>query len=403
MQQHSHQMARLALVVAPRRATRTGLVSLVISRQNPKQVTDPIGVVAPGEFKVPVSAVRPKHFSLLATRPLGWPLASTGDVWASEDFRSTTAHSPPTFDPWDPLAPDQKDVQETKIFHPQTDPWNPQIAEEGAVGTEYSSAANAILDFWDPVFVGPDDAIAITSDWSADIALSEFSPHARENPYELRLYIPTAEHHAQRRSRWLVGLLDIPTAPRRQSCLALFEQLFETYPHSATFSRLSDLALEGASADDLWLAYELRQIWNATPQWWCFRTARLSSPTPAMDGESLMSWSRALTFVARRPGLPAEVIIEPDWLLDWYELQYGDPLYWRFVDYAAARVDAYAAGDLDMPNTHRRARPKLSRLSIDGLVLGNSSRTGTLVRTLADSLTFTHFEAESLSAARVKA
>jgi hypothetical protein len=124
---------------------------------------------------------------------------------------------------------------------------------------------------------------------------------------------------------------------------------------------------------------------------------------PALDGPSLMSWSRALKFIAGRPGLPAEVIIEPDWLLDWYELQYGDPLYWRFVDYAAARVDAYAAGDLDMPNTHRRARPHFSLLSVDGLALGSSSRTGTLVRSLTDSLTFTHFEAGALSAASVKA
>ena len=296
-----------------------------------------------------VSAVRLKHFSLRAARPLGWPLVSAGDVWASDDFRPSAAPSSRTFDPWEPLASAQKDAQGTKDLNPQKDSWDPQIAEDTAAGTEHSSTANPNPDFWDPVFVGPENAIAIASDWSANIALSEFSPHVRENPFELRLHIPTAEHHAQRRSRWLVGLLDIPTTTRRRGFVALFEQLFETYPHSATFSRLADLALEGTSADDLWLAYELRQIWNATPQWWCFRNARLTSPMPALDGPSLMSWSRALTFIARRPGLPAEVIIEPDWLLDWYELQYGDPLYWRFVDYAAARVDAYAAHSAPRP------------------------------------------------------
>lgn len=355
-------------------------------------------------MQVPASAVRLKHFSLRVTRPLGWSLVSAGDVWASEDFHPAGAPPLPTFDPWDPLVSVRKDALRAKDLDPPIEtPWNPQIAEERAVGREYSSTVNTNPDFWDPLFVCPENAIAIASDWSADIALSEFSPHARENPFELRLYIPTAEHHAQRRSRWLVGLLDIPTAWRRQSFLALFEQLFESYPHSATFSRLADLALEGTSGDDLWLAYELKQIWNANPQWWCFRTARLANPIPALDGQNLMSWSRALTFIDRRPGLPPEGIIEPDWLLDWYDLQYGDPLYWRFLDYAVARIDAYAAGDLDMPNSNRRARTNFSPLSIDGLEIGKSSRTGTLVRSLADSLTFTHVETETLSAASVKA
>jgi hypothetical protein len=77
------------------------------------------------------------------------------------------------------------------------------------------------------------------------------------------------------------------------------------------------------------------------------------------------------------------------------ELSIGDPLYWRFIDYAEARIEAFAAGTLDSPVPPRRHVGSRPAVTIDGFdIFDNFSRTGLLYRAETESfaLSATHSE-----------
>jgi hypothetical protein len=181
-------------------------------------------------------------------------------------------------------------------------------------------------------------------------------------------------------------LLDIPQAKRRRDFERQFSELFTVYPHAATFSALADLALEGAHADDLWCAFELKEIWASSPAWWSMRRRGSRQPLTPDSGRSILGWARAHRFIVDRKGLPADVIIENDWYDDWLELSIGDPLYWRFIDYAEARIEAFAAGTLESPVPPRRHVGSRPVVTIDGFDIFNSfSRTAVLYRAETES------------------
>src|SRR6202011_5429112 len=96
-------------------------------------------------------------------------------------------------------------------------------------------------------------------------------PHAAENPFRFDVRTPSSDDKASQRARWLASLLDLPQIERRRVFERRFSDLFTVYPHAATFSALADLALEGAVADDLWSAFELKEIWASSPLWWSMR------------------------------------------------------------------------------------------------------------------------------------
>jgi hypothetical protein len=84
-------------------------------------------------------------------------------------------------------------------------------------------------------------------------------------------------------------------------------------------------------------------------------------------------------------GIPPEQIIDQDWYDDWLNIPYGDPLYWRFIDYIDARIDSVDAGALDTPPTNRRSVSPIKDISIDGFSpFNNFSRTSMLTRGYTD-------------------
>jgi hypothetical protein len=273
-------------------------------------------------------------------------LLGTASPWVLEDF----AAAPPgdnDFDPWDPVY----------IFRNL----DPRETEEHPI--EWSASE----DFWDPVPQNHTDVEAVSvSNWPTDILLPEFTPHAAENPFRLELRAPSSEDKAVQRARWLVSLLDLPQLQRRRTFERRFTELFTAYPHAATFSALADLALEGADADDLWCAFELKQLWASSPAWWSMRRRGSRQPLTPDSGTSMLGWSRSHRFILDRKGLPPEATIDPDWFDDWLELSIGDPLYWRFIDYAEARIEAFAAGALDSPVPPRRHIGSRPVVTIDG-------------------------------------
>jgi hypothetical protein len=319
---------------------------------------------SPEEFRLPTP--------LASARP-----PEIAAEWILEDFET----SPPRetdFDPWEPsfvfLVPHSQEAE----VHP--------------------SEELVLEDFWDPV---PPSHTAIqavsVSDWQTDILLPDFIPHAAENPFRLKLRAPSSEDKAVQRARWLVSLLDLPQLGRRRTFERRFSELFTHYPHAATFSALADLALEGADADDLWSAFELKEIWASSPSWWSMRRRGSRQPLTPDGGMSMLGWARSHRFIIDRRGLPPEAIIDPDWFDDWLELSIGDPLYWRFIDYAEARIEAFASGTLDPPVPPRRNVPSRPTVTIDGFDIFDSfSRTAHLFRGETESWAITASHSEDV-------
>jgi hypothetical protein len=317
----------------------------------------------------------PEKLALSATLALAHP-PETASQWIVEDFAESPERDNDC-DPWEPLY----------VFKVPDPP----------IRRDPSNEVPASEDFWDPVLPSYTDIEVSASDWPSDILLPDFTPHAAENPFRLDVRLPSHEDKANQRARWLVSLLDLPQLERRRVFERRFLELFTVYPHAATFSALADLALEGAVADELWCAFELKEIWASSPTWWSMRRRGSRQPLTPDNGMSMLGWARSHRFINDRKGLPPEAIIDPDWFDDWLELSIGDPLYWRFIDYAEARIEAFAAGTLDSPippRRHIRSRPIVT---IDGFDIFDSfSRTALLYRAQTESWALTGAHSEDV-------
>jgi hypothetical protein len=296
--------------------------------------------------------------------------------WLLEDFEESP-RGENNFDPWEPLY----------VFRKPAAPTSEDQSNEISTGE----------DFWDPVSPGTPDIEVSTLDWHRDVLLPDYVPHAAENPFRLDIRSPSSEDKARQRARWLVSLLDLPQLERRRAFERRFSELFTVYPHAATFSALADLALEGAVADDLWCAFELKEIWASSPSWWSMRRRGSRQPLTPDSGMGMLGWSRSHRFIIDRKGVPPEAIIDPDWFDDWLELSIGDPLYWRFIDYAEARIEAFAAGTLDSSVPPRRHVPSRPTVTIDGFDIFDSfSRTALLYRAETESWALTAARSEDI-------
>jgi len=296
------------------------------------------------------------------------PFPETASQWVLEDFQESPQKDS-DFDPWEPLY----------VFEAPHSPKAKDRPDEAPVE-----------DFWDPTSPSGLDFEVSVLDWQENLRLPSFVPHAAESPFRLSLRAPNSGDKAIQRARWLVSLLDLPQLERRRVFERRFSELFSIFPHAATFSALADLALEGAAADDLWCAFELKEIWASSPSWWSMRRRGSRQPLTPESGMSMLGWARSHRFIIDRKGLPPEAIIDPDWFDDWLELSVGDPLYWRFIDYAEARIEAFAAGTLDSPVPPRRHIGSRPIVTIDGFDIFNSfSRTATLYRAETESWALT--------------
>lgn len=303
-------------------------------------------------------------------------LPEAASQWLLEDFKGTPLGES-DFDPWEPLY----------VFRNSDPP----------VNEDQSDQISPWKDFWDPVSPSSTDIEVSTLDWHTDILLPDFLPHAAENPFRVDIRSPNNEDKARQRARWLVSLLDLPQLERRRAFEHRFSELFTIYPHAATFSALADLALDGAAADDLWCAFALKEIWSSSPLWWSMRRRGSRQPLTPDSGMSMLGWARSHRFIVDRKGLPPEAIIDPDWFDDWLELSIGDPLYWRFIDYAEARIEAFAAGTLDPSERPRRHVPSRPAVTIDGFDIFDSfSRTALLYRAKTESWALTAARSEDV-------
>ena len=318
---------------------------------------------------------------------------TTSDRASSNPLASV--HFPAALAQWD-----HEDFTVEPLLNPEFDPWEPvyvfQVSDSPTHENHFSNVP-IHEDFWDPAPTSRADVEVNASDWQLDLSLPDFAPHAAENPFRFDIRTPNSEDKANQRARWLVSLLDLAQSQRRRIFERRFSELFTVYPHAATFSALADLALDGAVADDLWCAFELKEIWASSPAWWSMRRRGSRQPLTPDNGTSLLGWARSHRFITERKGLPPEAIIDSDWFDDWLELSIGDPLYWRFVDYAEARIEAFAAGTLESPVPPRRHVGSRPIVTIDGFDIFDSfSRTALLYRAQTESWALTASQSEDI-------
>ncbi len=263
-----------------------------------------------------------------------------------------------------------------------SDPW-----EHFLVPAATSPAnAEAISDFWEPSPILARAALpTVIEDWSENISLPRYDPGASERPFS-GFFQDTPESLAEKRARWILSMLGITNPSRHRFVFDAFTDLFIEYPHHSTFRAISDLALDDVTADELVNAFTLKQIWSDSPLFSSFRTKR-RDVLIASNKASLLGWTLAVRLVRQSRGVPPEQIIDPDWFHDWLVVPYGDPLYWRCIDYICVRIDSVEAGALETPPTTRSFILPLKDVGIDGFSpFNNFSRTSLLMRTYADCM-----------------
>ncbi|WP_315755948.1 MULTISPECIES: hypothetical protein [unclassified Bradyrhizobium] len=295
--------------------------------------------------------------------------------WTPEDFRSKVVGLDGLNDHWEPVIHDSRELTFPK---------------------GQRSSQNA--DFWDPLPAAPKAVNSSSGErepnWFDYIELPLFEARAFEHPFGPPREQDRAESLQARRARWLLSLLDVPSSIDRRTFLGKFNELFEHFNHPNTFRAVSDLALNGASADDILTAFYLKLAWAECPKFWSIRQSRSRAPFIPQNGQTMLTWTRAVRLSILSKGLPAECIIQDDWYEDWLVIPFGDPAFWLFIDYVTLRLEAFAAGALELPNelTRKNVRglspPSFGGNSLDGTLLGSTSRTGQLIRLTTDAWGF---------------
>jgi hypothetical protein len=302
-------------------------------------------------------------------------------LWRTEDFIPARERPQPINDPWEPI--------EDLVACP------PSLAAAAPIDFWNTPGTSSTGDFWDPLGAQSINRAVRAKDeaprWHDDVSLPEFESGASENPFSARPERVRSEQLIERRARWLLSLLDVPSQVERNRYLKHFEELFDHFPHQSTFRALADLALEETSAQEIITAFHLRLHWRANPKLWSMRLGRSRTLIIPSQGDKALGWTRAVRLVECSKGLPPEMIIDEDWYHEWLALPFGDPAYWSFLDYIGSRLDAFAAGTLDLPRELRRLEERPLGLeivrnhSIDGFALGSASRSGYLVRLDTDA------------------
>jgi hypothetical protein len=158
------------------------------------------------------------------------------------------------------------------------DPWSHSDSQVGIASVEIVEGATSERADADGLIDKHDDANTFPSwfdpftereveytqtwpeDWPSEAVLPLFAPNAAINPFDFDAVLPSKEDFACRKARWLVDLLETAGQSERGSLIYTFGEIFTAYPHQSTFKTLAGLALEGFSADELCVAYELKEI-----------------------------------------------------------------------------------------------------------------------------------------------
>lgn len=323
-----------------------------------------------------------------------------------------------------------------------------EVAAHGGVSSGVSLSAPAGLDFWNPgppypigtaagnpgatvdfwlpleliVLAGPVEPIDF---WlPSDVDATElrftaaeapefpaqgfpwFEPNLSTRPPAPATDPPSPEVVARRRARWLVQLLEIPSATRRQYFLQYFSDLFLEFDAPQTFKALAGLAVDGASADTLRSACQCKRTLIEHPYLLMRRSPALQLYVPLGKQAQLVSWARAHRLSALVDGDDPLDHVEDAWFDEWAILPPDDGRSWWFLDFLEDRLRAKSLGYwshteallFDSSGTSPETEPLGLRSIAGQLVYASSERIGVLYPE-ARSLVSIHFGSNYVGAA----
>ncbi len=309
---------------------------------------------------------------------------------------SVRAQRLPSSDFWNPVAETKHRLDALSGL--LQDFWQPAVGKEIQEPPQEDVAAPAESpnDFWsfDNVPMSPN---AVPEDWGEQAPLPWFDPELAENPFIVQDHPPSVYSMAERRSRWLVQLLDIPEKGRRRTLALYFHELFEEFPFQQTFVALSDIAKGGANADSLKNGCEFRLTFLNTPTLASRRSVGSRQPSPYHNPGALLSWKRAVRLAELCHGHTPSDIIDDDWFQEWLALQFGDVLYWSYIDYIEWRLRSADLGYIVLDLPHSREEWMDADLRSSLLPPRSFSRSGSLHRGQTDIIGVAYPEPNSPS------
>ncbi len=255
--------------------------------------------------------------------------------------------------------------------------------------------AVALYDHWTPASDGaplveasteaPADQDAIATDDVQDDVANPIFFAASEEPCEpdaaldwtlpdLPFYDPGAtgapatgdvfaRPHAPRtdtRAGLLARATSIPDSDGRARAASLFADMLDEFEGARLFQTWLALAPSVGCPRALRLAIELRTRWVETPRFWRYRTGPGMPSKHSEAGHAQYGWSASLSVANVGAGLPAEHLLDEDWVDEWEELDDPCPGFWNFAAYARIRAEGDEAetaifGLLTRPKRARRA------------------------------------------------
>ncbi|WP_417307979.1 hypothetical protein [Devosia sp.] len=245
-------------------------------------------------------------------------------------------------DYWNPIAECERRIDVlSDALH---DFWQPDPAPSEPPSAEPSGSPPP-SDFW---YIGASPVASDVPpvDWGAQSALPWFDPDLSSNPFILD-DAPLGRSLAERRSRWLVQLLDIPEQRRRQRLASFFHEVFAAFPLQQTFKALSDMAVSGVDADSMRNGCAFRIEFLDTPKLAARRSFRARQPAPYHDPAAMLSWKRAVRLAELCNGGELVDAIDEDWHREWLALSFGEPLYWSYLDFIEWRLFSASLGYLE--------------------------------------------------------
>jgi len=181
----------------------------------------------------------------------------------------------------------------------------------------------------------------------------EFNPQARQRPWPRESSESgRALSQARRRAASLVALLEISQACHRAAAVSFLTELFEEFPHPATYQAVCAQVTAGVDWETLRAMCELKRLWQENPAWWSRRRhcllRRHMVVTPDRTGSQALSWPLSRRVCQARWAWPVWAMIEEAWFSEWLALPFAVHRCWSFAQFLDWRLDHDPDGDSDL-------------------------------------------------------
>jgi hypothetical protein len=277
------------------------------------------------------------------------------ESWSADDFSPPSKRTSKPLDFWDPEDPRAVRTIDT-VF--ETDETDRSLLLEATTDQPRDNNHQFTArwsDYDDPVpeHLSSPPAAAKSEPWHDYVPIDAYDPFAQEAPFVIEWPQNARESVATKCANAVLALASVTERERRR-LFRRFVELFTDYPHPSSYLAITNLIRqEGASPDDLLAAYDLKQAWIDNPLF-SLVLQKGGQVTLTNDRDNQLYWKLAFRLIIQTRGTPPETIIDPSWVEEWLDLPHGDPLRFRFLDYACARLEAFGDGALGGPPTYRR-------------------------------------------------